>query len=156
MRHKVLFVGAQLLALAVTVTACGGSADPSAAAPADQTAPTAASGGDGGSTTNAGELSVTVDGQAFTGTAEPDACTVTGDTFFIFARNGDVVITAQGSADAGSVSVLQGDETLYASASTDGSGQFSGKTVTYTTEFVKGATDQATNVGTGTATATCP
>jgi hypothetical protein len=154
MRRVVLLVGAQL-ALAVIVMACGDSANPSVAVPSIGPLASATTGEDGGSTTTAGELSVEVDGQTFTATAEPDSCTVTGDTFFIFARNGDLVVTAQGSADAGSVSVMQGDETLYASASTDGQGQFEGRTITYTSEFVKGAGDQATNVGVGTATATC-
>jgi hypothetical protein len=97
-----------------------------------------------------------VDGQTFTATAVSDACTVTRDTFFIVARDGDLTISAQGSEQGGNVTIMRANSQLYTTPATDGRVQFSGKSVTYTAEFAKGEAGQAASVGNGTATVTCP
>lgn len=143
---QILAGGVALLAMALTLAACGGG-DESSGAPGQ------GGGGTPSEAANPGELRVVVDGQTFSAPAAPDACTVTGDTFFVFAREGDLTISAQGSAQGGNVTIMRANNQLYTTPGTDGNLRLSGKSFTYTSNFVKGSDNQP--AGSGTATATC-
>lgn len=142
--------------LALVLVGCGGDSDPPAAPPAGQQgasngASAPASSGASAPAATPGQLRVTVDGQTFTAAALDDSCTVTGDTFFVFARTGDITISLQGSEAGGNVTISRGGEQIYTTPGTDADVQISGKSVRYTAPFSKGTA----SAGNGTANATC-